>query len=108
RADRVDHAHRGMKTTARLLRNMLAHAGIELVTEALVDAFPWVNFLPEKDRDEFAREFIWTLEACSDLDLWAPLGRMMHEWQQTAAIHADPVLAKELSHAVDADLGPVP
>ncbi|MFI7435087.1 hypothetical protein [Micromonospora haikouensis] len=108
REDRARQAQRGMETTARLLRNLLHHGGEELVTEALVDVFPWVNFLPEKDCVAFVREFMWTLEACSDLDVWTPFGRMIHEWQQTAAIHADPALAQELSRAVDSDLGPVP
>jgi hypothetical protein len=53
------------------------------------------------------RQLVWTIEACSDLDLWAPFGRVLREWQRTAAIHADPALAKKLSRALDADLGPV-
>jgi hypothetical protein len=108
REDRAQQAQQGMETSARLLRNLLAHGGVDLVAEALVDAFPWANFLPEKDRNEFVKEFLWTLEACSELDVWTPFGRMIHEWQQTAAIHADPALARELSRAVDSDLGPVP
>ncbi|MFY1675072.1 hypothetical protein ACN27G_34900 [Plantactinospora sp. WMMB334] len=108
RADRAKQARHGMETTVRLLRNMLAHGGVDLVADALLDAFPWTNFLPEKDRHEFVKEFMWTLEACADLDMWTPFGRMMHEWEQTAAIHADPILAQELSRAVDSDLGPVP
>lgn len=108
REDRAQQAHQGMETSTRLLRNLFQLGGEELVTEALVAAFPWTNFLPEKDRITFVKEFMWTLEACSDLDVWAPFGRMIHEWQQTAAIHADPALAQELSRAVDSDLGPVP
>lgn len=108
RADRAMQARHGMESTIRLLRRLSADRGMESVAGALVDAFPWANFLPEKDRAEFVREFMWTLEACADLDMWTPFGRMLYEWEQTAAIHADPVLAQELSRAVDSDLGPVP
>jgi len=108
REDRAQQARQGIETSTRLLRNLFQLGGEELITEALVDAFPWTNFLPEKDRITFVKEFMWTLEACSDLDASTPFGRMIHEWQQTAAIHADPALAQELSRAVDSDLGPVP
>lgn len=107
REDRARHAQEAMETVARLMRNLVAHGQLSKLEVLLVDALPWVRFLPEKDRAEFAKEFVWTLDACNDLDVWAPFGRMLHEWQQTAAIHADPALAKELSRALDADLGPV-
>ncbi len=96
-----------METAARLIRTMVAHGRIEKLEDLLGEVLPWSRFLPEKDRTEFAREFAWTLEACSDLNVWGPFGRLIHEWQQTAAIHADPTLAKELSRALDTDLGPV-
>jgi hypothetical protein len=107
RADRAHQAEEAMGTVARLIRNLVSHDQLDKLEELLVDALPWARFLPTKDRREFAREFVWTIEACSDLDMWGPFGRMLHEWQQTAAIHADPTLAKELSRALDADLGPV-
>nr|MDT0662602.1 hypothetical protein [Micromonospora sp. DSM 115978] len=81
---------------------------VMLVVDTLVDAFPWVNFLPEDDRNEFVKEFVLTLELCGESDVWMPLGKMIHEWQQTAAIHVDPALARELSGPVDSDLGSVP
>jgi hypothetical protein len=107
REDRARQVEDAMGAVARLIRNLVSHDQLDKLEALLVDALPWARFLPAKDRREFAREFVWTIEACSDLDMWAPFGRMLHEWQETAAIHADPALAKELSRALDTDLGPV-
>jgi hypothetical protein len=107
REDRARQVEDAMGAVARLIRNLVSHDQLDKLQTLLVDALPWTRFLPAKDRREFAREFAWTIEACGDLDMWAPLGRILHEWQQTAAVHADPALAKELYRALDTDLGPV-
>jgi hypothetical protein len=107
REDRTRQIHDAMVMVGRLIRNVVAHGELDELEALLVDTLPWARFLPEQDCTEFAREFVWTIEACSDLDVWAPFGRMLHQWQQTATIHADPALAEELSRALDADLGPV-
>ena len=107
REDHARQAHEAMETAARLIRKLFTGGRSDKLEALLADALPWVRFLPAKDRAAFAEEFGWTLQACSDLDFWAPFGRMLHEWQQTAVIHADPGLAIELSRALDADLGPV-
>lgn len=108
RADRMRHAQHGLEATGRLLRKIFAHAGPGALEVALIDGLPWTDFLPAKDRRLFAMEFVRTLEACSDLDVWAPLGRLIDEWQATASVHAEHDLAASLSRASDADLGPVP
>jgi hypothetical protein len=107
REDRARQAHDAMEAVGRLIRNIATHGGGSRLEALLIDTLPWTRFLPPADRNEFAQEFAWTLEACNDLDLWAPFGRMLHEWQRTAAVHADPALAAELSRPLDADLGPV-
>lgn len=106
REDRVEQTRDGLGALARLL-SVLANEDATMLRRVLALALPWTQFLPEKDQVEFGREVTWTVQACSDLGIWAPFGRLLHEWQQTAAIHADPALAKELSRALDADLGPV-
>jgi len=100
REDRAQEAREAMEAAARVLRNMVSHDRTDVLEAMLTEALPWTRFLPGEDRKEFAREFARTIEACSDLNLWAPLGRMLHEWQQSAAIHADPGLAQELSRAL--------
>lgn len=106
--ERVEQTRGGLDVVGRLMHALaLDQHGLELLYGAIDRALPWLHFLPEKDRSEFAREFVHTISACSDLGVWAPLGRMLHAWKQTAAIHADPALAKDLSRPLDADLGPV-
>lgn len=104
--ERIAQTRDGLDALARLLTTLIVNDE-EPIVRALKMALPWVKFLPDKDCVAFAREFTWTVRACGDLGVWAPFGRMLHEWRQTAAIHADPTLAKELSRALDADLGPV-
>jgi hypothetical protein len=107
REDRVRQVEGAMGAVARLIRNLVSHDQLDKLEALLVDALPWSRFLPAKDRQEFAREIAWTIEICTDPDMWPPLGRMLHDWRQTAAVHADPALAKELYQALDTDLGPV-
>lgn len=106
--ERVQQTLGGLDVVGRLV-HALATGGHndEYLNWAIERALPWLHFLPQKDRVEFSREFVQTVSACGDLGVWAPLGRMLHAWKQTAAIHADPALAKDLSRALDADLGPV-
>lgn len=67
----------------------------------------WLRVLPAVDRRAFAQEVIRTVETCVELDSWGPLVRLVDEWRSTAAVHADPTLAKRLVRTVDADLGEV-
>ncbi len=98
----------GVRIAGRLLRNAIAHSSkLGDLDSLLVDSFPWLRFIPEKYRHEFATEFLVTYEACSDLEVWTPLQRLMREWKATAAIYADPELAAKLNGPFDDDLGPV-
>lgn len=108
RGDLARQVRHGQEATAQLIRHLLSlDGGPERFAEAVSGSYGWTVFLPEKDRRIFIREFVDTLVACSELDVWKPLGRMLHEWEQTAKIHADPELADDLSRAVDEDYGPV-
>jgi hypothetical protein len=104
--EQVEQTRGGLDAVGRLMHALASdHHGLDLLDRAIDHAIPWLHFLPEQDRTEFAREFVKTVPACSDLGTWAPLGRMLHAWKRTAAIHADPALAKDLSRPLNADLG---
>lgn len=107
RADRAEQARDGLNATARLLRQLVHLNNSVFLAKALIDALPWTGFLPEADRQAFVEEFVWTLQACADLDFWTPLGKMLHEWEATAKVHAEPGLAAALARPVTEDLGPV-
>ena len=69
--------------------------------------FPWVEFLPEADRESFLDDFPRTLAASAELDNFAALGRLLREWRATAEVHADPELARRLRTPLKASGGPV-
>ena len=48
------------------------------------------------------------VQASAELGQWDVLAQALVEWRATAAIHANPGLAAELSRPIDDDLGPVP
>lgn len=100
-ADREEDRDEAFDALARLLRNLLAHSPAGL--EATIDeAFPWVAFLPRKDRSLFVDELTRTLLAVSMIDNFAPVGQLLREWKATAEIHADPRLARRLRRSLDA------
>ncbi|MGH8898685.1 MAG: hypothetical protein ACRDZ4_17115 [Egibacteraceae bacterium] len=48
------------------------------------------------------------VEGCAEIGTYAPLSPLMREWQETAAIYADPELAHELTHPLPGQAGTVP
>ncbi|WP_212826478.1 hypothetical protein [Catellatospora sp. TT07R-123] len=105
-AARAAATRAGVRIAERLLRNSLVHAKrAGDLDSLLLDSFPWLQFIPQEYRPEFAAEFVATFEACSDLEVWAPMERLMREWRATAAIYADPELAARLRGPFDDDLG---
>lgn len=97
----------GIRFAERFLRTAVArsfeHGDLN---ELLVEAFPWLRFIPEEHRAAFVKEFMDTFQACTDLDVWTPMQRLMREWKATAAVYADPELAAKLKGPFDDDLGP--
>jgi hypothetical protein len=75
---------------------------------ALLDEFPWVDVLPDVERTRFVADFARAFQTSAELGEWSVLAQTVREWQSTAAIHADPVLADQLTGPVDGDFGPVP
>jgi hypothetical protein len=107
REDRVSSGAEGAVAVARALRGLLAHLTPEATAEALIDGFPWVEVLPEPDRVQFVRDFVRAFQASAELGRWSVLAQTLREWMATAAVHADPALAAELSRPLDDDFGPV-
>lgn len=73
--------------------------------QALADAFPWVDFLPEPEREAFAAELTQMMIATSAVDNYTPLVQLVREWRATAEIHADPELARRLAAPIDDPTG---
>jgi hypothetical protein len=71
---------------------------------------PWLTFLPETDRKIFANDFVSTTAAAIDLGTLAPVSVLLHEWKNTALVHADPRLATAMrrEHQGSDDVVPRP
>lgn len=106
RADREAHRAEAFVALGRALRNLAVHNSSAL-GEALGDAFPWLEFLPAADRQEFLDEFTRVVTAAAAVDNYEPLTQLVREWRATAEVHADPKLAKRLRRPLDASGDPV-
>ena len=107
RADREAERSAAFTAVARALRNVATHSPVALA-DALVDAFPWVEFLPPADRRSFAEEFSRTVTAAAELSNSAPLTQLVREWRATAEVYADPKLARRLRRPIEADGDAIP
>jgi hypothetical protein len=108
RADRRSDVREAGKTTTRLLRELLPTLDLPHAVSILTRIYSWLTFLPADAQAQFVKEYITTLNACADLDIWIPLARVIREWKATAAIHADPVLHAILTDSETVgDFGPV-
>jgi hypothetical protein len=74
----------------RLLTFVATHEGSGVLDEtSIAGGLPWTRFLSAADRQEFAREFLQTLEACADLGDLTAVGRLVEDWKTTAGLHAE-------------------
>ncbi|MEX0833660.1 MAG: DUF6247 family protein [Actinomycetota bacterium] len=105
-AERDKERSAALAALGRTLRNLAVHEP-ESMREALADAFPWMEFLPKKDRALFAAEFADVLAGAVELDTYAPLSQLLREWRDTAEVHADPKLATRLRRPLKAAGGSV-
>lgn len=106
RADREAQRADTFTAIGRALRNLATHNPVAL-DDALVDAFPWMEFLPAGDRRLFLDEFSRVVTASATVDRYESLDQMVREWRSTAEIHADPKLARRLRRDLDAAGDPV-
>ena len=98
--DRMASSSEGAVLAARALRSLLAHLPAEAVAataRALADEFPWLDVLPERDLAQFVTEFVRAFQASAELGQWSTLAQTIHEWRSTAAVYADPALARQLT-----------
>lgn len=106
RADREATRAETFTAIGRALRNLATHSPTAL-HDALADAFPWLEFLPARDRSVFLDEFSRMVTATATIDNYDALSQLVREWRATAEVHADPKLARRLRRAVDARGEPV-
>ncbi len=106
-AERHEAILESIEVVSRLLASVLDEPAVRqrLVAPA---ALPWLGFLSEEDRSQFATEFVETAAASADLGTLTPLAQLIREWRNTALVHADPRLAEALRREHPGDGGLVP
>ncbi len=101
RADRDAEQAAAFAALGRTLRNLAMHTP-KALESALSDAFPWLEFLPSRDRQLFVKEFSRIVIAAAEIGNYAPLNQLIREWRATAEVHADPKLARRLRRPLEA------
>jgi hypothetical protein len=82
---------------------------LAMAVNVLPQVFPWVRYLPEDARQEFAAEWVDALNAGASIGSGAEVAVLVSAWKSTAEICADPELYARLTMPHDGnDYGPVP
>lgn len=106
-AERHEAILESMEVLSRVLASVLDDPAVRRQLTAL-STLPWLRFLSEEDRGQFATEFVETAAASADLGTLMPLAVLIREWRNTALVHADPRLASALRREHPGDGGLVP
>lgn len=101
RADRAAQRADAFSAIGVALRSLALHSP-EALANALREAFPWSDFLPEADRRLFLDEFSRVVSAAAAIDSYESLSQLVQEWRVTAEVHSDPRLARRLRRPLDA------
>jgi hypothetical protein len=104
----LDAEAAGVDFTVHLLTSLVRRLGHDMLRTVLLDAVPWVTFLPSDDVDLFIAELIYVTRGAAALENLAPLATLLTQWRHTAEIYADPVLLDTVTREPEGDLGPVP
>ena len=94
--------------TTRLLASLVRSEQSDIIPGLLLDALPWVTFLPEVDVDTFVTELVTVAQGAVELGNLAPVAVLLTQWRHSAEVYADPVLLEILTTEPDGDMGPVP
>jgi Family of unknown function (DUF6247) len=105
---RAQAASTGMGEMARVLALFIQT--LPLTSPAFLDAltthYPWMRFLPERDRAEFVREFLETMKDCASINNFSRIEAVVNAWRSSAEIHADPELLAHLTKPLSGGTGP--
>jgi len=71
------------------------------LARALHEVLPWIRFLPDDARAEFASELFETVHAAASLGSFAPVSVVVAQWRHTAEVWADPALLRALRSPID-------
>lgn len=100
-ADRDDSEREGLRLAAALLSRTLADTAPRARAGVLGDVFPWMSYLPEKDRGQFSEEIVESIRASSAIDRPDLIATLVTQWKHTAEVWADPALRLRLESELE-------
>jgi hypothetical protein len=100
RADREETVRDAIGVASSVLARMVGRHLADMA-KGLPEAMPWLRLLPERDLEEFIKEFIEVAEACGSLGSFDRLGLLLTEWRKTAYAWSNPetLAALQADHA---------
>ena len=87
RASVVEHRRAGLQLAAQIVAAAVSEWPGSF-TERLKAPFPWIRFLPEAYREDFAAELLEVARACAAVSVFDELATTIHAWQSTAEAYA--------------------
>lgn len=106
RADQMEREAVVVDFTARLLAGLIRSGSVDAVRRVLVEALPWVTFLPEPDVDQLLSELVAVTQGAASLDNLTPVAVLLAQWRHTAEVYGDPTLLEVVSREPEGDFGP--
>ncbi|WP_427018204.1 type II toxin-antitoxin system Phd/YefM family antitoxin [Pseudarthrobacter sp. P1] len=83
RSSTVEREHEALRLAASLVAASLA-SGETTFAERLMGPFPWLDFLPSDQREQFAAEIVDVSRACASISSFDRLFVVLSEWTATA------------------------
>jgi len=83
----VESENSGLEAVASVLEVLAGDDGTP-PTIRMVRTFPWVQFLPDEDKQEFVDDMVKTARACASVAKFEPLDIAIRAWKSTAEAHA--------------------
>jgi hypothetical protein len=102
-AERDGSERDGIRLAVAILERSLNEVDDDARTRLLSDVFPWVTFLPDGDRDQFASEVIESVRASTAIDRPDLISVLVSQWKSTAELWADPQLRARIESGLDPD-----
>jgi hypothetical protein len=106
RADQLESDAVVVDFTSRLLAGLIRSGSLDAVHRVLVEALPWVTFLPESDVDQLLSELVTVTQGAASLDNLTPVAVLLAQWRHTAEVYSDPTLLEIINREPEGDFGP--
>lgn len=102
RADQVEGVRETFEISTGILK-WIAEREPAMLDDLLLEVFPWVKFLPEEDRRDFAAEFITSLRASVAVGSFDQLQTEILQWRNTAFVWSKPGVLHAVQRIPDAE-----